>query len=255
MKIHGFMVAAAALVAWTGVPAKSASDIPAYIARAVADAGRPPDDKAQDANRKPDEVLAFAGVKPGDKVVDLMPGSGYYTRIFSKIVGAQGKVYALQPSEMDKIAPKRLQSLKTFAGTAAYPNVAVLVQPIAAISIPERVDMVWTSQNYHDLHDPFMGTPDMAKFDKSVFGALKPGGIFLVLDHAAADGSGVSRTNDLHRIDPASVKAEVTAAGFEFVGESKVLHNPGDDHALPIFDKSIKGKTDKFIYKFRKPLN
>ena len=255
MKLHCFLIAAAALVAWTGVPAKSAPDVPAYIASAVADAGRPADDKAQDANRKPAEVLAFAGVKPGDKVVDLMPGSGYYTRIFSKIVGAQGKVYALQPSEMNKAAPKRLQSLMTFAGTTAYPNVVVMVQPIAAISIPERVDMVWTSQNYHDLHDPFMGSPDMAHFNKSVFGALKPGGIFLVLDHAAAAGSGISRTNDLHRIDPASVKAEVTAAGFEFVGESKVLRNPGDNHSLAIFDKSIKGKTDKFIYKFRKPLH
>ena len=253
MKIHVLLVATAALVAWSGVPAKSMSDVPTYIASAVADAARPPADKAQDANRKPEEVLAFAGVKPGDKVVDLMPGSGYYTRIFSKIVGAQGKVYALQPSEMDKIAPKGLQSLKTFAGTAAYPNVAILVQPIAAISIPERVDMVWTSQNYHDLHDPFMGSPDMAHFNKSVFDALKPGGVFLVLDHAAAEGSGIARTNDLHRIDPASVKAEVTAAGFEFVGESKVLRNPGDDHSLPIFDKSIKGKSDKFIYRFRKP--
>ncbi|WP_158754120.1 class I SAM-dependent methyltransferase [Dyella sp. S184] len=255
MKLHCFLIAAAALVAWTGVPAKSAPDVPAYIASAVADAGRPADDKAQDANRKPAEVLAFAGVKPGDKVVDLMPGSGYYTRIFSKIVGAQGKVYALQPSEMNKVAPKRLQSLMTFAGTTAYPNVVVMVQPIAAISIPERVDMVWTSQNYHDLHDPFMGSPDMAHFNKSVFDALKPGGIFLVLDHAAAAGSGISRTNDLHRIDPASVKTEVTAAGFEFVGESKVLRNPGDNHSLAIFDKSIKGKTDKFIYKFRKPLH
>jgi predicted methyltransferase len=99
-----------------------------------------------------------------------------------------------------------------------------------------------------------MGSPDMARFDKSVFDMLKPGGIFLVLDHAAANGSGVSRTNDLHRIDPASVKAEVTAAGFEFVGESKVLRNPADDHSLAIFDKSIRGRTDKFIYKFRKPM-
>lgn len=90
MKLRCFLIAAAALVAWTGVPAKSAPDVPTYIASAVADAGRPADDKAQDANRKPEDVLAFAGVKPGDKVVDLMPGSGYYTRIFSKIVVAQG---------------------------------------------------------------------------------------------------------------------------------------------------------------------
>jgi predicted methyltransferase len=219
----------------------------------VADPARPPDDKAQDANRKPAEVLAFAGIKPGDKVVDLMPGSGYYTRIFSKIVGPTGVVYALQPTEMDKVAPKRLQSLKSFAGTPAYSNVVILVQPIAAIAIPERVDMVWTSQNYHDLHDPFMGSPDMAHVNKSIFDALKPGGTFLVLDHAATAGSGVSDTNTLHRIDPAAAKTEVTAAGFEFVGDSDILRNPDDNHSLPIFDKSIKGKTDKFIDKFRKP--
>ena len=253
MKLHHLVVVAVALVACIGVPAKAASAIPAYITRAVADPARPPDDKAQDANRKPAEVLAFDGIKPGDKVVDLMPGSGYYTRIFSKIVGPTGVVYALQPTEMDKVAPKRLQSLKSFAGTPAYSNVVILVQPIAAIAIPERVDMVWTSQNYHDLHDPFMGSPDMAHVNKSIFDALKPGGTFLVLDHAATAGSGVSDTNTLHRIDPAAAKTEVTAAGFEFVGDSDILRNPDDNHSLPIFDKSIKGKTDKFIDKFRKP--
>jgi predicted methyltransferase len=163
-------------------------------------------------------------------------------------------VYAVQPTEMDKANPTRLKSLQSFAGTAAYPNVTVLVQPIASLSLPKGVDMIWTSQNYHDLHDPFMGSPDMAAINKAIYDALKPGGIYIVLDHAAAAGTGVSKTNDLHRIDPAAVKAEVTAAGFQFVGESDVLSNPADDHSLKIFDPKIKGKTDKFIYKFRKPL-
>ena len=115
--------------------------------------------------------------------------------------------------------------------------------------------MIWTSQNYHDLHDPFMGTPDMARFDKAIFHALKPGGTFLVLDHVAADGSDLAATDTLHRIDPAAVKAEVTAAGFEFVGESVALRNPADGHTLSIYDKSIRGKTDKFIFMFRKPVH
>jgi predicted methyltransferase len=254
MKFNSLLVVAVVAAAWTSLPAKAASEVPAYITAAIADAGRPPEDKAQDANRKPAEVLAFAGIKPGDKVVDLMPGSGYYTRIFSKIVGPKGVVYAVQPTEIDKVAPKGLKALRTFAGTPAYANVVVLVQPVAAIAIPQRVDMVWTSQNYHDLHNPMMGSPDMAKIDKSIFNALKPGGIFLVLDHAAAAGSGIADTNTLHRIDPAVAKTEVTAVGFEFVGDSDILRNPDDNHSLAIFDKSIKGKTDKFIDKFRKPM-
>jgi predicted methyltransferase len=253
MKPHGLLLIAFALIAGSSLTAEAANGIPAYIAAAVADSARPVDDKAQDVNRKPAEVLAFTGIKPEDKVVDLMPGGGYYTRIFSKVVGPKGKVYALQPVEMDKAAPYGLQSLKSFAGTPDYPNVAILLQPAAAITVPEQVDMIWTSQNYHDLHDPFMGSPDMAKFDKAIFAALKPGGIFLVLDHVAPDGSGLSDTDTLHRIDPGVVKAEATAAGFEFVGESKALRNPADDHTLSIYNKSIKGKTDKFVYKFRKP--
>jgi len=253
MKPQNLSLIVLAFLAWTNLPAGAAPVIPAYVAAAVADSGRPLDDKAQDVNRRPGEVLAFTGIKPGDKVVDLMPGAGYYTRIFSKIVGPKGKVYALQPVEMDKAAPMGLQSLKSFAGTPAYPNVTILVQPAGAIAPPAGVDMIWTSQNYHDLHDHFMGSPDMARFDKAMFAALKPGGIFLVLDHVAADGSGLAATDTLHRIDPAAVKAEVTAAGFEFVGESRALRNPADGHSLSIYDKSIRGKTDKFIYLFRKP--
>jgi predicted methyltransferase len=253
MKLHGLLAAAAVFAVYACLPAQAAN-VPSRIALAVADPARPADEKAEDVNRKPVEGLAFTGIKWGDKVVDLMPGAGYYTRLFSKVVGPQGAVYAVQPTEMDKVNPKRLKSLQSFAGTAAYPNVTVLVQPIASLSLPKGIDMIWTSQNYHDLHDPFMGSPDMAAINKTIYDALKPGGIYIVLDHAAAAGTGVSKTNDLHRIDPAAVKAEVTAAGFQFVGESDVLSNPADDHSLKIFDPKIKGKTDKFIYKFRKPL-
>jgi predicted methyltransferase len=223
------------------------------VTDALADLGRPADDVAQDANRRPADVLVFADVKPGATVVDLMPGSGYYTRILSKIVGASGKVYALQPVEMDQAAPKGLKSINSFAGTAAYPNVTVLVQPAASMAIPQRVDMVWTSMNYHDLHDPFLGSPDMARFNQTIFAALKPGGIFFVLDHVAAPGSGFSKTDDLHRVEPAAVKAEVMAAGFEFLGESDVLHNAADDHSKGIYDQTLRGHTDRFIFKFRRP--
>ncbi len=244
-----------ALACWTCGRVNAEVGPPAYVAAAIADPARPVDDRSLDGARRPADALAFAGIKPGDKVVDLMPGAGYYTRVFSKIVGTKGIVYALQPAEMDKAAPKGLQSLKSFAGTPGYQNVSVLVQPIAVLSLPQQVDLVWTSQNYHDLHDPFMGSPDMARLNRAIFDALKPGGIYIVLDHAAAAGSGVSRTDDLHRIDPAVVKAEVTAAGFEYLGESDALREVGDDHSMPVFDNAMRGKTDRFIYKFRKPMS
>ncbi|RDI97783.1 methyltransferase [Dyella solisilvae] len=227
--------------------------VPAYVAAAIATPDRPAADRDLDTQRKPDQVLAFAGIKPGDVVVDLMPGSGYYTRLLSRIVGPGGKVYALQPQEMDKAAPKGLQSLRGFAGKPPYANVIVLLQPVSAMSLPEPADLIWTSQNYHDLHDPFMGSPDIARLDRWMFDALKPGGHLLVLDHAAAPGSGVSRTDDLHRIDPAAVQRELTAAGFQPDGESDALRNPSDPHTAGIYDPSVRGHTDRFILRFRKP--
>jgi predicted methyltransferase len=182
-----------------------------------------------------------------------MPGSGYYTRLFSHIVGPNGKVIALQPVEMDKAAPKGLISLRSFAGTPPYANVTVIVQPIAALALPSRVDVVWTSQNYHDVHDPFLGSPDILQFNQAILRSLKPHGLYVVLDHRAVAGSGLAATDTLHRIDQATVRSEVVAAGFKFVRESEVLRNPQDTDTLPIFDKSIRGKTDRFMLVFQKP--
>ena len=229
----------------------------AYVA-AVADGHRPAKDKSRDADRKPAEVLSFIGVKPGDKVADLMPGSGYFTRMFSNTVGSKGRVYAVEPTEMSKVHPEGLAALKTLTDDPVYGNVSVLNVPAADIASgaappPEPFDVVWTSQNYHDLHDRFMGPVDVAGFNKAIYAALKPGGVYVVLDHAAAAGSALSATDILHRIDPAAVKAEVTAAGFVYEGESPVLRNPGDPKTANVFDKSVHGKTDQFILKFRKP--
>jgi len=232
----------------------AAGATPDYITAAIDDPRRPAEDTAQDANRKPATVLAFAGVKPGDTVIDLMPGAGYYTRLFSLIAGPRGRVVALQPVEMDKAAPKGLESLRSFAGLPPYENVTVLVQPIGALTLPERADLVWTSQNYHDVHDPFMGSPDVLKFNRSILESLKPGGLYVVLDHRAPAGSGTSDTDTLHRIDPAAVRSEVLEAGFKFVAQSDdVLRNREDSDRLSIYDKSIRGRTDRFILKFRRP--
>jgi predicted methyltransferase len=220
--------------------------LPANVAAAVADPARA-DDAQNDARRHGGELVAFAGVKPGDTVIELIPGGGYFTRLFSKAVGADGKVYAVWPTEYDESTDK-LQAIAD-----AYGNVEILKQSAAALSAPAQADVVFTSQNYHDYPDKFMGPVDLATFDKQVFDALKPGGVFVVVDHAAESGSGLRDTETLHRIDPDIVKQQVEAAGFRFAGESDVLRNPADDHTLKVFDKSIRGHTDQFVYKFVKP--
>ncbi|HEY3813700.1 MAG TPA: methyltransferase [Caulobacteraceae bacterium] len=222
------------------------------IAAAIADPARPEADVKRDADRKPAEVLAFAGVHPGEKVADLIAGGGYFTRLFARAVGPAGHVYVIQPAEIIKVAPSYLKQIQEVTG--AYPNTTLITDPLpAALKVAEPLDLVWTSQNYHDMHDPFMGPEDMAAVNKAVFDALKPGGVYIVLDHGAAPGSGLTATNTLHRIDPEAVKREVTAAGFVFDGESKVLRNPSDPHTANVFDKTIRGHTDQFIFRFRKP--
>jgi len=231
----------------------AAESIDDIISAAIANPHRPDSDRKQDANRKSLEVLKFTGVKPGDKVADFIPGRGYVTRLFSKIVGKSGHVYAVVPEELFGEMRNPSAAVDAIASDSAYGNVSVLKVPVNALKAPEPLDMVWTSMNYHDLHLKFFGPADLAKVNKSIFNALKPGGLYIVLDHAAAPGSGVRDTGTLHRIDPAVVKKEVLAAGFELVAESDALHNPADDHTLTVFNPAIRGKTDKFIFKFRKP--
>lgn len=250
--LKGLIALLAVFFSIVGV-AKDVATSPGYITAAIADSKRPTNDTDQDVNRKPEAVLSFIGIKPKDHVIDLLPGGGYYTRLFSNIVGPKGAVYSVTPNELLTKYPKALDGVKAIADSGDYKNVTVLQQPAVPVTAPQAVDIIFTSMNYHDYHNPLLGSPDMAAFNKSVFNALKPGGVFVVLDHAATAGSGFEATNTLHRIDPAAAKAEILAAGFEFVGESDVLHNADDDHTLGVFDKSLRGKTDRFIYKFRRP--
>ena len=222
-----------------------------YVAAAVADPGRAAD-KDADARRHIAEVISFSGVKPGDKVVDLIPGSGYFTKVFSKVVGPKGHVYMIWPNEYAKEAQPD-PTKNALLAKGGYPNTSVILQPGAAFSTPEPVDLVFTVQNYHDYPDKFMGPIDPMVLNKAVYKALKPGGVFLVVDHTAEAGSGMRDTDTLHRIDPAIVKKQVTEAGFHFVGESDALRNKADDLKKVVFDKSIRGHTDQFIYKFVKP--
>ena len=246
-------IAAAIVLTASLAAAPALAKTPAYVTAAIADAGRPDADKQLDADRKPAEMVLFAGIKPGSRVMDLMPGPGYFTRIFAKVVGDKGWVYAFVPAEIDPIIAKRFPGIDIKKQFAAYPNASVLHGPINSLAAPESLDVVWTAQNYHDFHDPFYAPADLALVNKAVFNALKPGGVFIVLDHAAADGSGLRDTNTLHRIDEATVKTEVEAAGFKLVGESRVLRNPKDPRDKLVFDPSIRHHTDQFILKFMKP--
>lgn len=222
------------------------------VASAIAAPDRPAADTARDADRKPAALLAFAGIAPGQTVADILPGGGYFTRIFSKLVGPAGHVDAVIPAEILQVAPKAADATRAIAAEPGYANVAVVVSPAAELAVPAPVDVAWTSQNYHDVYG-FDGPAAAAAFDAAVFRMLKPGGTFIVIDHAAAPGSGDIPEKTLHRIDPAIVKAQVAAAGFVLVGESDALRNPADDHSLKVFDPAIRGHTDQFVLRFRKP--
>jgi predicted methyltransferase len=211
----------------------------------------PPADAITDPSMKGGEVIAFIGVKPGDKVADLV--AGRFVRALSQAVGPTGKLYAVMPAEVVKAHPQVEGMLKGLASIPAYSNVVVSTPPANEMALPTGLDAVFIRQNYHDLYDKFMGPADVARVNKAVYAALKPGGVFVILDHADKAGSGLSGTETTHRIDPARVKADLAAAGFVFDGESAILANPADDYSKNVFDPAVRGKTDQFLYRFRKP--
>ena len=225
----------------------AAQNVPPAIAAAVADAGRPDADKARDATRKPAEIVAFAGVKPGMSVAELGSGAGYYTRILAKAVGPSGKVYVIA-TNAQAARPGGLDGLNALA--AAYPNIKVVTVDYPTMMLPEKVDLFWTTENYHDFHNG--PTADVPALDKSVFNNLKPGGTFYVEDHSAAEGAGLVAASKYHRMDEAVAKSELTAAGFKLDAESNLLRNPSDNRAT---GNSEAGHfvTDRFMLRLKRP--
>ncbi|MDB5420803.1 MAG: hypothetical protein JWR59_750 [Brevundimonas sp.] len=235
-------LAAAAVMASSGI-AVAQNSAPAFVAAAVADPGRPAADTARDDLRLPAEMLVFAGVQPGQTIGEILPGGGYFTRIFSKAVGPQGHVYAI----INTRNPERpTPAAEAIAADPAYANVTVVEGPLGSFTTPQKVDLVWTSDNYHDI--PEAGR---AAVNTAAFNALKPGGIYVVLDHSAVPGSGP--TNTLHRMDEQVARTQIEAAGFVFVEASEALRRPTDDRSLPVFDANTRGHTDQFILKYRRP--
>lgn len=231
-----------------------APDVSASLAAAVADSSRPDSDTTRDADRKPEQTLAFSGIKPGDHVADYVADSGYFTRLFSSVVGSKGHVYAVEPTAFFRFEHfvKAVAELQGYAVT--HPNVTVTTAAaLEGLRFPEKLDLFWISRNYHDLHDKFMGPVDTDAFNKAVYDALRPGGSYVVLDHSASPGATADVTETLHRIESSTVRREVEAAGFKFESESSILANPADPRTARVFDPTIRGHTDQFILKFRKP--
>lgn len=234
-----------------GASGLAAAQVPAPLTAALADPARPATDTARDAVRHPGELLAYGGVKPGDKVADFIMGGGYFTRILSAAVGPNGHVWAYQPAEFIAFSKSYGESLKTVG--EAYKNVTTLDTSLGKLDLPDGLDLVLTVQNYHDLHLKPFPAGTAASVNAEIFKSLKPGGIFLVVDHVAAPGSGLAAADAVHRIEPSIARQEIEAAGFKYVGEIPLLKNPADPHTASVFDASIRGKTDQFVMKFRKP--
>jgi predicted methyltransferase len=202
------------------------------------------------------ELVQFARVGAGANVLDVWPGNGDWTRGFSDIVGAKGRVYSFVPAELAQFKSDPVGQMKALAQETGRENVEVVSTNLVTLSeISRPLDVVWLSQFYHDLHTPLLQTRggSSAAFNRAVFERLKPGGVYVVVDHAAAAGAGTSQVESLHRIDPAVVRKEVEEAGFVLEAESAVLANKDDPHSAKIFDPSIKGRTDRFAFRFVRP--
>jgi predicted methyltransferase len=233
----------------------AAQAAPADVAAAVAAADRPAEARALDAGRKPAEVLSFGGLRRGDRALDLVTGTGYYAEIMGRAVGPTGSVLAWEPANfLNDRSRATLNEIK-----ARTPNVSWFAAPADAVALPTAAfDFAMINLNYHDAYwqsERFrFPRMDPDAFLRIVFQSLKPGGTIVVVDHVANPGGDTRAVVEaLHRIDPATIRADFERAGFVFAGESNVLRNPQDDHTKLVFDPSIRGNTDRVVYRFRRP--
>ncbi len=264
MKIHvGFAVTAFTglllVVAQTAASAEAPASAPSAstaIEAALASPDRPQADLEQDATRKPREILGFLGVEPGMRVLDAMSAGGYYTELLARVVGVKGQVIAYNNPPYAKFAAKGIA--ERYAGDR-LPNVRQVTAEVGDLELqPGSLDAVLFVMSYHDLYwkpaDGSWAGTDPALLLAKLHAALKPGGVVVVQDHVAnAGGDTAQLVDELHRIDPAIVKQDFARAGFEFDGESAVLAHPDDDHSKLVFEPGVRGKTDQFVFRFRKP--
>ena len=241
-------------LAGCGVAQADGASTRVIVEAAISDPRRPDDQVRLDATRKPAVTVLFSEAKAGDRIADVMSGNGYFTRILSQVVGPAGHIYAYLPTEqIAHCSPKEIAGTQAVARDSSYGNVTLLTGSLTDFRLPKGLDLVWMTQSYHDLHDSFLGPADVAMLNRSIFEALKPGGVFLVVDHVAEAGSGLRDTETLHRIDPVRMKNEIEAAGFVLESQSDALRNTDDDHQLAISNPNIRGRTDQVLFRFRKP--
>lgn len=202
------------------------------------------------------ELMRFARVDASSTVIDVYPGDGDWTRLFSDIVGPEGRVYSFVPAEVAHFKNDPVGLMQALANEQGRQNVEAVSSDLVEMpKVMQSADILWLHLFYHDLHTALIQTrgATVAEFNRAVYERLKPGGFYIIIDHAAAVGSGTNDTQSLHRIEPASVREEVEAAGFVLDAESTVLANKDDQHSIKVFDSSIKGATDRFAYRFLKP--
>jgi predicted methyltransferase len=246
----GFALALAACAATGG--SLTASHSPDQYAAALSDPQRPAADRERDRARMPAEILAFAQIDPGEKVGDFIMGGGYWTRLLSTAVGPEGKVYAFQPDEFIGFRPAYADEQD--AAVAGRANTVALRGPVSAPPFPEPLDTIITVQNLHDLYLGAMpeGTADKAL--AALYAALKPGGTLLVIDHSAVPGAGAAAANSVHRMDLQLAIAALTEAGFTVEAETELYRRPADPRTANVFDPAIRGQTDQFVLRLRKPV-
>jgi predicted methyltransferase len=201
-------------------------------------------------------LIQFARIGAGSTVIDVYPGDGGWTRLFSGIVGGEGRVYSFVPAEVAHFKNDPVGGMRTLAKEPGRENVeAVSADLVAMPQATQPADVLWLHLFYHDLHTALIQATGAtaARFNRAVYKRLKPGGCYVIVDHAASLGAGTSDAQSLHRIEPASVRAEVESVGFVLDAESTLLANKDDPHTIKVFDPAIKGKTDRFAYRFVKP--
>jgi predicted methyltransferase len=239
------------LLVAVGLPAAAIGDAHGDLATRLSGGSRSEADKARDAGRKPAEVVAFLGIEPGMTVVDLIAAGGWYTEVLAEAVGPKGKVYAhntaftlgFRDGANDKAMKARLEG-------GRLPNVERLDRELGDLGLePGSVDAAITALNFHDVYNG--GSPEAAEaFLVEVKEILEPGGVLGIIDHVGVAGQDNEK---LHRIEPGKVEAAARAVGFEVDARSDLLRNPEDDHTKGVFDPSIRGRTDRFLLRLRKP--